>query len=231
MAVKSLVLDIDGVLLRDRNLIDHVRHNCERYVKAKLPDCKEPVRVNRLLYKTCGHTARGLQTLFGVDTSDFNKCVYDVPLRTRLWETLSSTEFQQEAAEIHKFTQNGWRITLFTNSPIEWAGQVASAIGPDVFLVCPGNDVTQCALKPEAAAYRTFDKNPHHTHIFVDDSITNLLTARWLQNWKPVYFNEHKHEPGSLKPDWCATIGSIWELGLFVNSADLQMENHETYLY
>jgi len=54
--------------------------------------------------------------------------VYDVPVRTRLWELLSSTEFQQDAAEIHKLTQQGWKVTLFTNSPIKWAGEVAHAI-------------------------------------------------------------------------------------------------------
>lgn len=229
MAFKSLVLDIDGVLLRDKALLNHVRHNCERYVKAKLPECKEPGRVNRLLYSTCGHTARGLQNLFGVDTSDFNKAVYDVPLRTRLWEVLSSTEFQQEAAEIYKFTDKGWCVTLFTNSPIEWAGEVAHAIGPNVNVVCPGSNIVDYPLKPEATAYRNFAK--HHTHIFVDDSLVNLNTARWLDNWHPVYFNDYKFEPGAFKPDWCPTIGSIWELELFLNSADLQMENHETYLY
>lgn len=224
MAVKSLVLDIDGVLLRDKALLDHVRHNCERYVKAKLPECKEPARVNRLLYNTCGHTARGLQNLFGIDTRDFNKKVYDVPLRTHLWEILSSTEFQKDAAAIHNFTQNGWRVTLFTNSPREWAGQVAHAISDEVFLVCPSDNIVDCSIKPEATVYRSFAK--HHTHVFVDDSLVNLNTARWLPNWHPVYFNEHK----GYKPDWCPTIGSIWELDLFINSADLQMENHETYL-
>jgi FMN phosphatase YigB (HAD superfamily) len=224
MAVKSLVLDIDGVILRDKGLIAHVRRNCERYVKAKLPACKEPERVNRLLYNTCGHTARGLQTLFGVDTSDFNKKVYDVPLRTRLWEVLSSTEFQKEAAEIHELTQNGWRVTLFTNSPIEWAGEVARAVSDQIYVVCPGENLMDSPLKPEATAYRDFAK--HQTHIFVDDSLVNLNTARWLPNWHPVYFNEHK----GYKPKWCPTIGSIWELSLFVNSADLQMDNHETYI-
>jgi hypothetical protein len=225
MAVKSLVLDIDGVLLRDKGLLDHVRHNCERYVKAKLPECKEPARVNRLLFNTCGHTARGLQTLFGVDASDFNKKVYDVPLRTRLWDVLSSSEFQKEAAEIHDFTQNGWRVTLFTNSPIEWAGEVGRAISDEVFVVCPGDNITDSPLKPEAMAYRDFAK--HQTHIFVDDSLANLGTARFLPNWHPVYFSEYK---GGYKPKWCPTVGSIWELGLFVNSADLQMANHETYI-
>lgn len=225
MSIKSLVLDIDGVILRDKALMNHVRHNCERYVKAKLPECKDPARVNRLMYGTCGHTARGLQTLFGVDTSDFNKSVYDVPLRTRLWEVLSSTEFQEEAAEIHKFIQNGWRVTLFTNSPREWAGQVAHAISDEVFLTCSSDDLTDVPLKPDAAAYRDFAK--HHIHVFVDDSIQNLLTARWLPNWHPVYFSEHKSVPGALRPDWCPTVDSIWDLSLFLGTADFQMDNHD----
>lgn len=227
MACKSLLLDIDGVILRDKNLLDHVKRNCARYVKAKLPECREPDRVNRLLYNTCGHTARGLHTLFGVDTSDFNKFVYDVPLRTQLWEVLSSTDFQQEAKQIHDFTKNGWNVTLFTNSPIEWAGEVAHAIG-GVNVACPGADLTDVPLKPEAAAYREF-KN-YHLNVFVDDSLANLSTARWLPNWIPVYFNDHKFAQGGYRPGWCATIGSVWELELFLNSADLQMENHGTYL-
>ena len=218
MAFKSLVLDIDGVLIRDRRLLDHVRHNCVRYVAKKLPECKDPHRTNNLLYATAGHTARGLRNTFGIDTSDFNKEVYDMPLRSRLWEVLSSTQFQQEAKDIHDLTRNGWRVTLFTNSPIEWAGQVAHAIGDDVFVVCPGNDVCESPLKPEATAYTNFAR--HHSHIFVDDSLTNLVTARWLPNWHPVHFNPKK-EP----VDWCPTIGSIWELCLFVNSADLEMSN------
>jgi hypothetical protein len=100
MAFKSLVLDIDGVLIRDRRLLAHVRHNCVRYVAKKLPECKDPAYTNRLLYATAGHTARGLQNNFGIDTSDFNREVYDRPVRDRLWEVLSGTQFQQEAKEI-----------------------------------------------------------------------------------------------------------------------------------
>jgi FMN phosphatase YigB (HAD superfamily) len=220
MAFKSLVLDIDGVLIRDRQLLDNVRQNCVRYVAKKLPECKDPARVNSVLFATTGHTARGLQTNFGIDASDFNKEVYDSNLRSRLWEVLSSTEFQQDAKEIHNLTKNGWRVTLLTNSPIEWAGQVAQAIGDDVSVVCPGGNVLDSPLKPDASAYINFAK--HHTHIFVDDSLVNLTTTRWLPNWHPVYFNETKHVGGS-NPDWCPTVGSIWELCLFINSADSEM--------
>ena len=227
MAFKSLVLDIDGVLIRDRRLLDHVRHNCVRYVAKKLPECKDPAYTNHLLFATAGHTARGLQNSFGIDTSDFNKEVYDVPLRSRLWDVLSSTEFQRDADDIHELMRNGWKVTLFTNSPIEWAGQVAHAISDEVCVVCPSSDVVTSPLKPEATAYTNFAK--HHTHIFVDDSLTNLVTARWLPNWHPVHFNPDRHLGGD-EPDWCPAVGSIWEVCLFANSADHQMSNHETYL-
>ena len=223
MAFKSLVLDIDGVLIRDRRLLAHVQHNCVRYVAKKLPECKDPAYTNKILYATAGHTARGLQNSFGIDTSDFNREVYDRPVRDRLWEVLSGSQFQEEAKEIYDLTQNGWRVTLFTNAPIEWAGEVARAIGDDVYVVCPGTNVVESPLKPEGRAYTDFAK--HHSHIFVDDSLTNLVTARWMPNWHPVHFNPEKNDP----VDWCPTIGSIWELGLFVNSASYQMDNHDIF--
>jgi FMN phosphatase YigB (HAD superfamily) len=219
MAFKSLVLDIDNVLVRDRRLLAHVQHNCVRYVAKKLPECKDPAYTNKILYATAGHTARGLQNNFGIDTSDFNKEVYDRPVRDRLWEVLSGTQFQEEAKEIHELTQNGWRVTLFTNSPIEWAGEVARAIGDEIYVVCPGSDVVTSPLKPEARAFTDFAK--HHTHIFVDDSLANLTTARWLPNWHPVHFN-----PGRADPvDWCPNVGSIWEVCLMANSADYEINN------
>jgi phosphoglycolate phosphatase-like HAD superfamily hydrolase len=223
MAFKSLVLDIDGVLIRDRRLLAHVKHNCVRYVAKKLPDCKDPAYTNKILYATAGHTARGLQNSFGIDTSDFNKEVYDVPLRSRLCDVLSSTQFQGEAKQLRELTHNGWKLTLFTNAPIEWAGDVANAISDEVYVVCPGSNVVESPLKPEGRAYRDFAK--HHTHVFVDDSLTNLMTSRWLPNWHPIHFN-----PGlDASVDWCPTVGSIWEVCLFANSVVNQMDNHETF--
>jgi FMN phosphatase YigB (HAD superfamily) len=217
MACKSLVLDVDGVLIRDKHLLEHVKYNCIQYVAKKLPECKDPARVNRALVKSMGHTARGLQRHHRIDVKDFNREVYNVPLRSHLWEVLSSTEFQEEAKEIHNLTKRGWRITLFSNSPIEWTGQVAHAISDEVFVVCPGSNVVESPLKPELSAYTYFA--PHHTHIFVDDTLKNLETARWLPNWHPVLFSD------SEKSEWCPTIGSLWELGIFTNTVEMEMSN------
>jgi hypothetical protein len=221
MVAKSLLLDIDGVLVRDRLLLEHVKDNCVKYVASKLPEAKNPRDVNKILYMTHGHTARGLQKAFQIDASDFNEKVYDKRLLEHLSEVLYSPEFQQEAKEIYNITKKDWKVTLFTNSPIEWAGPVARAISDEVFVVCAGPDATTSPLKPEADMYTQFQK--HLTHIYVDDSMKNLETARWLPNWHPIHFNQ------GAKVDklWCPQIGSVWEAGLFVNSVDQWIhDNH-----
>jgi len=105
MAVKSLLLDIDGVLLRDQFLLNHIQNNCVKYVQAKLPTSKNPRGVNRILYMEHGHTARGLQNAFRIDVSDFNEKVYDKKLIEHLSEIIYGTVFQLEAKEIYEFTQ------------------------------------------------------------------------------------------------------------------------------
>jgi FMN phosphatase YigB (HAD superfamily) len=218
MAVKSLLLDIDGVLVRDRLLLEHVKDNCVKYVASKLPEAKNPRQVNEILYMTHGHTARGLSKAFQLDVSDFNDKVYDKRLLDHLAEVLYSTDFQLEAKEIHEFTQKGWDVTLFTNSPAVWSGRVARAIGDNVWLNCPGSDLTESPLKPEAAAFKDFSRVK--SHIFVDDSLKNLLTVRWMPNWHPIHFSDR------TESTWCPTIGSIWELGLFLDTADFLMDRH-----
>lgn len=206
---KSLLLDIDGVLVRDKLLMEHVKDNCVRYVAAKLPESKNPGVVNSVMYLAHGHTARGLQKSFQMDTSDFNEKVYDKRLIEHLSEVIYGNEFQQEAKEIHALTENDWKVTLFTNSPIEWAGPVARAIGDNVYVDCAGSE-----FKPAASRYTSFPK--HMTHIYVDDSLKNIGTARFLSNWHSVYFNEGPKEDRL----WCPQISSIWELVMYVNSVD-----------
>jgi len=220
MAYKSLLLDVDGVLLRDRLLMHHVSENCASYVRSKLPECKDPRETNRVLYLAHGHTARGLQRVFKADTSDFNKKVYDASLMNHLADVLSSRQFQDEAAQIHELTAEGWNVKLFTNAPWVWAAKVALAIGDTVSVTCPGNPA-ESPLKPEPEAY-VFAH--HHLNVFVDDSLKNLGTARYLANWQCVYFSEGSKESNL----WCPQIGSIWELGLLARSIDTLMERNNS---
>lgn len=210
----TLLLDIDGVLVRDKLLLEHLKENCVRYVSTKLPECKTPKETNTLLYLAHGHTARGLQRVFNANVTDFNQKVYDTPLMNHLADVLVSKEFQKDAEDIHNLTTEGWNVKLFTNSPWIWASKVALAIGDNVAVTCPGNP-NDSPLKPEPEAYMFADDT---LNIFVDDSLKNLGTARYLSNWKCVYFNEGPSENNL----WCPQIGSIWELCLVAGSCSPQ---------
>ena len=217
--MKTLLLDVDGVLVRDKTLLKHVKDNCVQYVANKLPHAKNPADVNRILYLASGHTARGLEKTFDIDASDFNEKVYNKQLIDHLYEVIYGNDFQQDAKELIELKNSGWNISLFTNSPYEWAGPVANAIDTSgINIVCPSRDWSKANFKPEAAAYKNFPK--YASYVFVDDSLKNIGTARWLPNWTSVYFSEEKNS--GMNPEWCPTIASIWELGLFVNSIDLE---------
>ena len=214
MASKSLVLDIDGVLIRDKLLMHHVKDNCVKYVASKLPESKDPREVNRILYLAHGHTATGLNTAFKIDTSDFNEKVYDASLMDHLASIIYEPELQEEAAQIHALGASGWNITLFTNAPEIWAKPVALAIGDVVNIKCPN------PLKPSPDAFKDFPT--HHTHIYVDDSLKNIGAARGLPNWHPVHYSDG---PKEYKL-WCPTVDSIWELCLYINSVDQWIEDN-----
>jgi len=202
--MKSLILDVDGVLVRDRLLLEHVKSNVVDYVRAKLPTAPQPGRVNSVLYMKYGHTATGLKEAFGFDVKDFNEKVYDKRVIDHLWSVLSGTEFQQEASIINEIQKCGWDVTLFSNSPLTWTLPVRSAISDDVKIALDGQ-----FYKPDIRAYMKFDN--YKTHLFVDDKEINLRAAKYLKNWVPVKYTENKDKD-------FVSVSSIWDLALLTNT-------------
>ena len=203
-----LLLDVDGVVIRDRLLFAHVKHNATRYVEKKLPDCKDPAAVNRILYLAHGHTARGLKNAFGIDASDYNEFVYDKSLLAHLSEVLEKDEFVRDAEIVHDLTQKGWEVTLFSNAPYEWVRPVSLAINDKIKIRCPGPDITKAHLKPDVNFYKEFDTCKGY--YYVDDSLKNLGTVRNWPNWRPILFSETEKDQRL----WCRQVGSIPELAL-----------------
>lgn len=200
MAFK-LLLDVDGVLVRNPELVQKVDDNVARYVSKKLPHSKNPKVIAKMLFKKYGHTAIGLKQAFRVDASDFDEFVYDRKLIDSLWEHLSGNEFQKEAEIVSNIADKVPTI-LFSNSPPQWTIPVASAISDAVSISSP------LYLKPDRRAYKSFP--PNIEYLFVDDRLANVKTADKFENWHPILFSDTKSK--------FATIGSIWELDLLVNS-------------
>ena len=215
-----LLLDVDGVVVRDRFLMAHVRHNAAEYVGRKLPTCRDPVTINRYLVLAHGHTARGLQKNFGTDASDFNEQVYDKSLMTHLSEVLETTTFQRDAETINNMILQGWPVTLFSNAPHQWVRLVALAISDQVKIRCPGPDLNKAYMKPEQGFYKEFDECKDY--YFVDDSMKNLGAVRNMKNWYPIHFTD-----GPKSPDhWCPQVNSLNELS---NTILTQQKNATDY--
>lgn len=207
MTKPLLLLDVDGVLLRDKQLADHMTRNVHAYVAKKLPTAKDPARIGRMLYTKYGHTGRGLMHAFQIDTSDFDRSVFTSDLTDHLWTVLSCPEFQADATEIHELADR-WDIRLFSNAPLVWTFPVASAIGD-----CIKVPRTNFYMKPDPRAYMKFPQG--RPKVFVDDTLQNLRTAQHFDTWTPVLFCDKKSQE-------FPTVSSIWELCLFANSYMLE---------
>ena len=202
-----LLLDVDGVIIRDKLLLEHVKYNAVQYVRTKLPDAKDPSKVNRLLYKRYGHTARGLKSAFEIDTKDFNEFVYDKSLLTHLDHVLMSNQFKDDADIIRELSTK-WETRLFSNAPLDWTLPIADRLGVSV-----SHD--GLFVKPDPRAFSKFPREVRK--YFVDDSMANLTTAGYMQGWLPIHFEESVTKGPGFDPRF-PTVSSIWELQLFMNS-------------
>jgi FMN phosphatase YigB (HAD superfamily) len=103
-ATKMLFLDIDGVLVKDKSLLQNVRNNIIKYVHHRAPiknlDTIQARHLNESLYKTYGHTLRGMRIAFPQNkddftNSDFAKNIYNTQLLNNLFKHINtSTEFK-----------------------------------------------------------------------------------------------------------------------------------------
>jgi hypothetical protein len=176
-----LLLDVDGVIIRDESLLSHMKNNVVRYVKKKIPSLKRPDLVNTILYKAYGHTALGLTREYGIFTDDFNEFVYDEHLISHLHDFLtSSKDFERDKKTIRHFCDEE-DVSFFSNSPMIWTEPIREAIDLRI-----GN--SEGFMKPTVESYLRFGDSDEIT--FVDDNIVNLLPTLYLNNWNPVHFSE-----------------------------------------
>jgi hypothetical protein len=200
---RTILLDIDGVIVRDPLLLEHVRNNVVSYVKTKLPGCNNPHRVNNILYKMYGHSGLGLSKAFQIDTRDFNKSVYTPKLIDHLLDSFKSSEFIEDSHILREMAEKN-KIVFFSNAPLEWSIPVRESISHKISISYDGY------MKPDLNAYVNF--NHKNKYVFVDDKIDNLRPIQTFPHWKLVHFSEEEKSSEFLR------IGTMWELSLFINS-------------
>lgn len=181
--MSRLLLDVDGVIVRDPVLLGHVRHNIVRYVRQKIPNCSAPAKLNDMLYTKYGHTSRGLTKEFGVDTRDFNERVYDKHVLSHLHDFIKTSDEFKRDVELIKDISHTWDVELFSNAPLSWTLPICFELGYGC-IACGVYD------KPNMESYASFMNDKTSKIVFVDDKMCNLLPVLFLDNWTPIHFSE-----------------------------------------
>lgn len=199
--MSRILLDVDGVIMRNYALLDHVKNNAVRYVQKKIPGIKKGhSRINHMLYKKYGHTAIGLHAEFGVDSRDYDDFVYDRFLLDHLEDyILTDDNFKRDADTIRSFLESGKKVSFFSNAPMVWTEPIRESID---LRIGNGN-----YMKPNLESYLRFGKKDHF--VFVDDNLVNLEPTLFLGNWTPVHFSM------TQKSQIVDTINDIKSLNMF----------------
>jgi len=152
----ALLLDVDGVIVRNEALLKHVANKCVTFVRefsAQPLTHIQAKEYNKTLYTTYGHTLRGIHKSWSNDDYDncngedaqdaiarlyaesarlFDEIVYDGDTITMLEQYLSTSEFVDHSAQIADLCllckAAGTPVFLFSNAPEHWCVPVAEKL-------------------------------------------------------------------------------------------------------
>jgi FMN phosphatase YigB (HAD superfamily) len=220
---RAVLLDVDGVILRSPRPLARVANNCSKYVAQKLGvTAPNAERVNKVLYKSFGHTLLGLRQMYGIraTTLDFANEVYDAETMAELKLAVrSDPDFECHAAAARALfirCQNAdVPVYLFSNAPSLWCATVAHMKDLDIFGFREEN-IIGCgmALKPEHEAYARAEKivGDADEIIFVDDSLSNITPVLGRKRWKPVHFAPDLKKHPDLESPKISTLRNLGDL-------------------
>lgn len=210
---KALLLDVDGVVLKNPRVLYNVAQKITRYVRKVIPQrvsAMEADEINRCLYSTFGHTHRGLTHVYGPNVptmAEFNAAIYDDEIMQQLWTYRNDNLMQARALEVHALTERaarlGMPVYLFSNAPTVWCAAVCEAldlqIQQDDMLGVDHPVFRNKFVKPDRQLYEGVDAYITHTHryqaepghiLFVDDSWTNIAPVVSTDGWTPVHLTD-----------------------------------------
>ena len=242
-----LLLDIDGVVMRNKNLLKNVKFNCTKFVQthSKRPmGLYEAYQKNHMLYKNYGHTLRGLnytvdKCYFNDQLYDkrihnehikniFNEQVYDKRIYNELGNYLSTSEFEDHINgfnEIyHICKKNDIPIGIFSNAPFDWCNRIVYGI--EIKQECFIDEIYSnehyamtSYLKPDYEVYSGVEKDIKEKY---GNSEIIMVDDSFI-NLKPIY-NKIPWSPVLFKSEQFTkesiipNISNIYELKTFLNT-------------
>ncbi len=204
-----ILLDFDGVLLKNRYLTNYQNNRSSKFVKKHtmlpLHVCE---KVNQKYYPKYGHTVTMMNELFGVNTTleEYNEFVFNKKSIQRLHK-LYDEDTKKHLRDFNKIfdfandTNMSWYI--FTNAHVNWVKEFGELgeleeLTKDEKIIWPHS---LDFLKPQNNAYDRVEKMfaPCEEFIFVDDSHVNLENPSQRKNWFPIHFDKNDTSVSILK--------------------------------
>jgi beta-phosphoglucomutase-like phosphatase (HAD superfamily) len=162
---RVLMLDFDGVLLRNPKIQRYVGNACNRWLAHKTQTRYiEAKTVNRAGYQKYGHTSLVLQKEFNepCQIGTFNRELYQEYVRPEVWSRLlndaditHATQFANSIIVPWQEQQGSHSVFVFSNAPSSWCKTLMRTFNirhliPETCFVCSN---TLDALKPYWQAY------------------------------------------------------------------------------
>lgn len=204
--MQHVLLDFDGVIVRNDKIGKLIQHRSEKFVKKFLGISQtHAVVLNKLLYKKWGHTVNGIVEISNKRDHlrdvlyDYNTFVFkdDFP-----HDEVMSCITRHDAMWLDAIAESTQRddlydkFGLFTNAPLKWCESISFMLGKELSHFIDYDKIFTSdngSLKPLSSAYeaiehKLLDSNDGLIH-FVDDTYINIRPIELSSKWKGYHVN------------------------------------------
>lgn len=183
-----LLLDFDGVVIKNHNAYKEVTKRCVNLVHKTIPNITkdQAALINKDIYENYGHTVYGLQKMgYSITMQDFNDIIYN-DFDYDLWfRRLKDTNKDDVVAfeKLYDFcTGKNIPIYMFSNAPDSWCNNIMSNIDME-YTKIPSTKMFTSVLKPDVRSYHDIDNHITDDICFVDDKYSNLYPIIDRSKW------------------------------------------------
>lgn len=190
----SVLLDFDGVLIKNKHISDLIETKSIEYIQKKYNKSMKASKViNTYFYKTFGHTAiNPNQHNYRYNVLEYNEFVYS----NMDYNTIDNMMTLNDRLSLREFQKYGNKqFGLFTNAPIAWCENICSLAQIDLYtFVAEEHCFTSNdgLIKPEKEIYE-FVENTMITNEsihFIDDNVINFKCIVDNDRWKTHHLNK-----------------------------------------
>lgn len=207
----ALLLDFDGVIMRNPRVNRYVATTCTRFL-ARRADLSfhQAAKINQEKYPIYGHTSQILVRDFKIPCSitSFNEGVYAELIDYGLIKRMITPEDRAYVRTLYDmlfymhtpvFSQD--RTLIFTNAMDTWCKEILPMLGmpSNAFghILASNTHTDVKLLKPEVTAYTEADRQtqqviPHMQRVvFIDDQLHNVNPTILPVHWKGIHYPHH----------------------------------------